>query len=277
MKKLLFISALSFYFQLLTLTSSAQTAYITHWGSHNVSVIDCTSNTVTATIPIGSVTFGVSVSLDGSKVYVTGNNGVGVINTATNTISDTIAIPATTICVSPNGSKVYVTDWNNGDSGTVSVINTATNAITDTIAVGCGPWGVAVSPDGSKIYVANHYSNTVSVISRATNTVTDTIPVGHAPSSFGNFISIYPSHTGIAPQSMVSAGIEVYPNPATYNLTIESEQQAVVEIINIQGQLVKTYAANGKTNIDVSAFPSGVYLVEVKMEKGISVQKFIKE
>ena len=39
------------------------------------------------------------------------------------------------------------------------------------------PCGVAVSPDGSKVYVTNDISNSVSVIATATNTVTTTIPV----------------------------------------------------------------------------------------------------
>ena len=41
---------------------------------------------------------------------------------------------------------------------------------------------MAVSPDGSKVYVANScLGNSVSVIATATNTVTATIPVGIEP------------------------------------------------------------------------------------------------
>jgi len=70
----------------------------------------------------------------------------------------------------------------------------------------------------------------------------------------------------------------VYPNPATCNITIEAPQQAVIEISNIQGQLIKTFATTGnKTIVDVSALQGGVYVVEVKTEKGIEVRKFIKE
>jgi DNA-binding beta-propeller fold protein YncE len=53
----------------------------------------------------------------------------------------------------------------------VSVIATATNTLNATIPVGGGPFGVAVSPDGSKVYVANTVSNNVSVIATATNMV----------------------------------------------------------------------------------------------------------
>ena len=41
------------------------------------------------------------------------------------------------------------------DANTVSVINTATNTVSATITVGADPIGVSVSPDGSKVYVAN--------------------------------------------------------------------------------------------------------------------------
>jgi DNA-binding beta-propeller fold protein YncE len=46
-----------------------------------------------------------------------------------------------------------------------------TNAVTATISVGNGPVGVAFTPDGSKVYVANQYDHTVSVIATATNTM----------------------------------------------------------------------------------------------------------
>jgi YVTN family beta-propeller protein len=42
------------------------------------------------------------------------------------------------------------------------------------------PTGVAVTPDGSKVYVANQSSNTVSVINTATNAV-GSITVGSGP------------------------------------------------------------------------------------------------
>jgi YVTN family beta-propeller protein len=40
-----------------------------------------------------------------------------------------------------------------GGDGTVSVIATATNRVTATITVGTDPSGLAVTPDGSKVYV----------------------------------------------------------------------------------------------------------------------------
>ena len=65
---------------------------------------------------------------------------------------------------------------------TVSVIDTATNTVTTNIAVGAFAIGVAVSPDGSKVYVTNGYSGSVSVIATATDSVIGSpIPVGLFP------------------------------------------------------------------------------------------------
>jgi YVTN family beta-propeller protein len=57
--------------------------------------------------------------------------------------------------------NAYIT---NANSSNVSVIDTATNTVIATISVGTTPGGVAVTPDGSKVYVANGYTNTASVI-----------------------------------------------------------------------------------------------------------------
>ena len=75
--------------------------------------------------------------------------------------------------------NAYIT---NTSGDTVSVIDTATNRVVGSpIPVGIGPFGVAVTPDGSHVYVANGSSGTVSVIATASNTVTATIPVGVGP------------------------------------------------------------------------------------------------
>jgi hypothetical protein len=90
--------------------------------------------------------------------------------------------------------------------------------------------------------------------------------------------------SGIKYQEPVT-NFNIFPNPATSNLTVETTQQVTIEIFNIQGQLIKTLPPCGeagattgnKTNIDVSAFPSGVYIVQVKSEKDYKVGKFVKE
>ena len=62
--------------------------------------------------------------------------------------------------------------------------------------------------------------------------------------------------------------LSIYPNLVIDNLTIETLQNATIKIINMEGQLIKTIEAkNEQTNVDISALPSGVYVVKVKTEK----------
>jgi hypothetical protein len=72
----------------------------------------------------------------------------------------------------------------------------------------------------------------------------------------------------------------VYPIPATNDITIESmlQTKAIFEICNLQGQVVTAFTPNSnKTNIDISSFPCGMYFISLKTEKGITVEKFVKE
>jgi YVTN family beta-propeller protein len=173
----------------------------------------------------------------------------------------------------------------------VSVIDSSTNTVTATIAVGTYPMGISVSPDGSKIYVADVRSNEVSVINTATNTVEDTIKVGGYPEAFGNFISSHICTVGITSQSMLSA-ISVYPNPATDNITIESPQKSRIEILNIQGQTIMQrqiqpaslasrlrgqQGGQGKTDIDISTLAKGVYILRLCSNDKIAVTRIVKE
>ena len=55
---------------------------------------------------------------------------------------------------------------------------TTSFSVVDNFFVGEAPADVAMSADGSRVYVVNRYSNSVSVINTATNTVTATVSIG---------------------------------------------------------------------------------------------------
>lgn len=80
----------------------------------------------------------------------------------------------------PAGAEPFAYVSNLGDNN-VTVIDTATNGVVATVTVGTQPFGVAVSPDGTRVYVANSVPGTVSVIDTATNTVVATVTVGANP------------------------------------------------------------------------------------------------
>jgi YVTN family beta-propeller protein len=66
----------------------------------------------------------------------------------------------------------------NSGSDSVSVIDTSTNTVAETVGVGDSPWGVAITPDGTRAYVANNGSNAVSVIDMTSNNVVADISLG---------------------------------------------------------------------------------------------------
>jgi YVTN family beta-propeller protein len=161
--------------------AGAPQAYITNLNDGTVSVIDTASNTVTATVSVGTFPNGVAVTPDGARVYVANifGNSVSVIDTATNIVTTVPVGPFPFgVAVSPDGARVYVA--NEGD-GTVSVIDTASNGVIATVTVGGGPVGVAVTPNGARVYVGNFSGSTVSVIDTATNGVIKTVTVGQSP------------------------------------------------------------------------------------------------
>jgi YVTN family beta-propeller protein len=109
-----------------------------------VSVISTGTDTVTATIRVGSGPLGVAVSPDGSTAYVAnyGSGTVSVINADTGTVTATISVGSYPypVAVTPDGSQVWVGNY---DSGTVSVINADTDAVTSTLTGFGGPHGIA--------------------------------------------------------------------------------------------------------------------------------------
>ena len=89
------------------------------------------------------------------------------------------------VLVSTQGAAPFAYITNLG-SNNVSVINTTTNNVTATEPVGIDPNGVAITPDGSKVYVAKNGheyvpGKTVSEIDTITNNVTATVNLGIAP------------------------------------------------------------------------------------------------
>jgi YVTN family beta-propeller protein len=120
---------------------------------------------------------------------------ISVLNTATNTVNSTIPVDAnpSAIVIDQAGQYAYVANQC-GDYpqcagpepilGTVSVIDTASRTVAATVRVGERPRGsVAITPDGSFVYVRNEYSRDTSVIDTAealadpANAVVATIPV----------------------------------------------------------------------------------------------------
>ena len=152
----------------------------------SIVVIDAINNTVVNTINITGAKFlyGIAVSPDDTKVYTTdiSNNMIYALNT-TNNIITPIAVGTGNrpfgIAFSLNGAKVYAAD---NVKKAVYVIDANHDTITTTIPLSgtSSPYGLAITPDGSKLLVSNaaNTSSYIYTISLANNMVTDSINVG---------------------------------------------------------------------------------------------------
>ena len=182
----------------VAVTPDGRSVYVTNSGANTVSVMDTTTNTITATTIGFNQPTGLAIHPNGTRAYVanTGNNTISVINTATNTITaidlPTGAAPRA-IAITPDGTRAYVANTGNN---TISVIDTTTNGITPiSLPAGATPQAVAITPDGTRAYVANPGNKTVSVIDTTTNAVTTTItgldePRGVATNPNGSYVYV---------------------------------------------------------------------------------------
>jgi YVTN family beta-propeller protein len=81
--------------------------------------------------------------------------------------------------LSPVATVLFVTT---GRAESVAVIDAATRRPSRMITqVGARPWGIAISPDGRRLYTANGPSGDVSFIDVATGAVTGRTSVGGSP------------------------------------------------------------------------------------------------
>ncbi|KKG14163.1 hypothetical protein EO94_15715 [Methanosarcina sp. 2.H.T.1A.3] len=233
-------------------TLGRQFAYITNNNDNTVSVIDTSTNTVTATVPVGDYPMGVAVNPTGTKVYVANynDNSISVIDTSTNAVTATVSAGNNPrgVAVNPTGTNVYVTNY---FSNSVSVIDTSTNTVTATVSVGSRPMGVAVNPTGTKVYVANYNDNTVSVIDTSTNTVTDSVSVGSEPVG----VAVTPDGTKayVANQnSNTISVIDTSTNTVTDNVTVGLTPFGVAVTPDGKKVYVANYFSNSVYVIDTS-------------------------
>lgn len=76
-------------------------------------------------------------------------------------------------------------------------------------------------------------------------------------------------------ENIEEISLNIFPNPASQIVTIESPEQHIMSIYNVAGGIVHQELVNGKTNIDVSRWSKGVYVVKQRFESKIRTQKLV--
>lgn len=199
-------------------------------GAINLTVTGGTPNyTFTWTSGTGEDPTGLSAGAN--TVTVTDDNG------CTTTQTFTITQPAALVVT------LTVTD---------ATTSTATDgSISTAVTGGTSAYSYAWSNSTSSADVNNlgvgNYCVTVTDNNGCTVSVCDAVS---APSAIGN---------------ITDSNIKVYPNPATSFITIEVESTSTFAVYTLEGRLVKETTINsGKTTVDVTQLPAGVYSYQLK-------------
>ena len=78
-------------------------------------------------------------------------------------------------------------------------------------------------------------------------------------------------------ENIVTTPMCIYPNPAKHEIFIKSDLQIEkVEIYSLTGSLMIS-ENNFNTKISVSILPQSVYLLKVYTDKGVAINKIVKE
>ncbi|MEP7265220.1 MAG: beta-propeller fold lactonase family protein, partial [Bacteroidota bacterium] len=183
-------------------------------------------------------------NLPGTFTWTNNNTAIGLAASGTGNIpsfATTAVVGTATISVTPvfTGYAYIPSRLDNK----LYVIDRSTNLISTSINVGTDPFGASVSPDGSRVYVANNGSANISVINTSTNAVVATVATGSGPVSTAvspDGSRVYVANTTGTSFSIINAATNTFIS----NVTVGSSPYQI--LVNKTG--TKVYVANSNSN-----------------------------
>lgn len=154
---------------------------VANWCSYTVSVISVAEQKVVRTVKIGKYPRGIAINKDSTKAYVAemGGNRIHVINLLDfSTTFIPIGSNPRAVVLSPDNTKMYVTM---NLSGRVASWDLIENKPGKSVRTGNKARSLALSSDGSELFVVNYLSNTMSKIQTSEMIVLEKIKVCPEP------------------------------------------------------------------------------------------------
>lgn len=154
---------------------------VSNWCSYDLNVISVASQKIVKTIKIGRYPRGIAVSSDSKSAYVAemGGNRIHVINLEDFSVSHIpIGSNPRAIVLSPNNSMMYVTMNLSGKVASWDLVN---NKAGKSVKTGKSARSVAISNDGSALFVVNFVSDTLSKVRTSDMKVIQNIKVCDEP------------------------------------------------------------------------------------------------
>ena len=158
-------------------------AYVGNFKDNTVSVIDTSTATVIATIPVATGPHGIVQTPDGRTVYVSGDGSsqVSAIDTASDRVVKTLDVGKSPhgMAMSPDGRTLLVGVYG---EDRVAFVDTATQSTVASVPV-AKVHTIAVRPDGKVAYVASQDPGKFAlvVIDLASRAVVRTVPLDKPP------------------------------------------------------------------------------------------------
>ena len=180
---------------------------VANWCSYTVSVISVEDQKVVRTIKIGRYPRGIAVSKDSKRAYVAemGGSRIHVINLEDFSVTYIpIGSNPRAIVLSPDNTKMYVTM---NQSGKVASWDLMANAPGKSVKTGEAARSLAISSDGSTMFVVNYESDTMSKVRTSDMKVLETIKACNEPIGI-----TYDAPTGNTWVACYKGQIKIYSN-----------------------------------------------------------------
>ena len=137
---------------------------VSNWCSYDLNVISVAKQKVYKTIKIGPYPRGIVVSPDSKSAYVAEMGGTTVHEINLTTFKQRlieVGVNPRAIVLSPNGANLYVTL---NSSGKVAGFQLSTRKRIGTVTTGKAARSLAISTDGTALFVVNYESGTMSKV-----------------------------------------------------------------------------------------------------------------
>ena len=180
---------------------------VTNWCSYTLTVISIDTQKVIKSIKIGRYPRGVSVSKDSKKAYIAemGGNRIHVINLEDFSVSYIpIGSNPRAIVLSPDNSMLYVTM---NLSGRVASWDLLANKPGKTVKTGNAARSLAISSDGTALFVVNFNSDTISKVRTSDMKLLQTLSACNEPIGI-----TYDTPTGNTWVACYKGQVKVYSN-----------------------------------------------------------------
>jgi hypothetical protein len=89
----------------------------------------------------------------------------------------------------------------------------------------------------------------------------------------GIFFTYDPCSVDAVEETTTNNSVSVYPNPTNGLLNIEGQGIMRICVSNVLGQTLQETCSEGNATLDLGRFESGMYLIRIETESGVTVQK----